>query len=160
MRWTCDQTLEDKDDKRIQLLVKNAKVFNEEEQKIAVELVQETQANPLSGYQFIFARDEEGNILGYTCYGEIPLTDKRYDLYWIVVDPSAQGRGLSKEILRATEQGIALAGGEMLYAETSGTKAYSPAHRFYLREGFVLVSTLKDFYRAGDDKLVFQKNLA
>ena len=158
--WTFDATLQTEDDQRILTLVKNAQVFNAEEQTIAMELVQETLANPNCGYQFLFARDAAQQIVAYTCFGVVPLTDNRYDLYWIVVDPSQQGTGLSQEILQRTEKQIRQSGGEIVYAETSGTANYSPAHRFYLRQGFTLAATLQDFYRQGDDKLIFQKGLS
>jgi ribosomal protein S18 acetylase RimI-like enzyme len=112
-----------------------------------------------SGYSFVFAEDDKG-LLGYSCYGRVWLTEFSYDLYWIAVRPDSRGTGLSGKILSCTEEKIRARGGTQLFAETSGTDKYAPARGFYLRNGFVLATTFADFYRPGDDKLVFRKNLA
>ena len=36
-----------------------------------------------SHYHFLLA-EKGGTLAGYTCFGRIPLTAERYDLYWIV----------------------------------------------------------------------------
>src|SRR4030042_1827627 len=51
-------------------------------------------AGETSGYVFLAYRDDDGRVLGYACFGPHPITEGTYDLYWIVVDPAAQGRGI------------------------------------------------------------------
>ena len=73
-------------------LVRATGFFSEEEAAIAEELVDERMAKgEASGYFFLFA-EEGGRLLGYTCFGPIPGSVHSYDLYWIAVDPGAQGR--------------------------------------------------------------------
>ena len=50
-------------------------------------------------------------------------------------------------------------GGRAIYVETSSTEVYSPARSFYLNQGYKEVSRLKDFYRPGDDRITFLKQL-
>jgi ribosomal protein S18 acetylase RimI-like enzyme len=50
-------------------------------------------------------------------------------------------------------------GGRMLLIETSSHETYGATIRFYKRSGYELVARIKNFYRIGDDKLVFFKEL-
>ncbi len=140
-------------------LVREAGVFNEEEIQIAGELVMDrVTRGEASEYHFIFA-EAEGELIAYTCYGRICFTDERYDLYWIAVSPRFQGQGIAAEIMERTEQAARALGCKHLYAETSSREVYAPARKFYLRQGFAQVASLKDFYRDGDDKVLFRKYL-
>ena len=112
-----------------------------------------------SGYAFLFA--EQGDrMLGYACYGRIPLTQASFDLYWIVVDPQAQGAGIGRMLLTAAERAVAGAGGTALYAETSSRDQYAPTRRFYAASGYHVAGEFPDFYAPGDGKVVFAKRLA
>lgn len=151
-------TVKKTDADQIRSLVKGTGVFNEEEIDIAGELAEEAleQGEEKSGYSFIF-REQEGAVIGYTCYGRIPFTEESYDLYWIAVDKTHQKAGLAREVLILTEQAVAKLGGKQLYAETSGTDHYVAARSFYLKNGFEEVARLKNFYKPGDDKVIFCK---
>ncbi len=143
----------------IRRIVTETGVFNAEEIDVAVELAEDRLKCGLdSDYHFVFA-DGEGEMLGYTCYGRIPFTDGRFDLYWIATAQGAQGRGLAAQLLAVTEAAVRGQGGKKLYAETSSRDVYLPAQRFYERHGFICEATLVDFYRAGDSKLTFVKSL-
>lgn len=148
------------DGTQIKQLVSQTGVFSDEEVHTAEELLQETLQLGVdkTGYHFIFL-EETGNFLGYSCYGLIPLTTESYDLYWIAVSPKAQQRGLAQKILQKTEESIQKLGGQQLHAETSGTPAYAAARAFYLKNGFTQAATFKDFYKKGDDKVMFVKYL-
>jgi ribosomal protein S18 acetylase RimI-like enzyme len=147
------------DPDNIRKLVEKARVFSDEEIQVAGELVQEfLEQGESSGYHFLFL-EKEKEIIAYTCYGVIPLTDKRFDLYWIVVAPTYQKQKLGVEILQRTENLVSNLQGVSVYAETSGRLDYLPAQNFYRRNGYEQIAVFKDFYKAGDDKLVFQKKL-
>ena len=153
------QAISQDDVAAIQLMVASSGVFSAEEIDVAVELAEDALAQKeLSHYHFVLA-DREGQLVGYTCFGRIPLTDERYDLYWIVVDGNDQQKGVATLLLAQTEKAIKDMGGKALYAETSSRTVYAPAHGFYRKHGFELESRLKDFYADGDDKLVFSKKL-
>jgi len=153
-------TITTEDAPQIRQLVSQTNVFSPEEVDTAEELLQETLQFGVekTGYHFVFLEDAE-HFLGYSCYGLIPLTAQSYDLYWIAVSPRAQQRGLAQKILQKTEECIRKIGGQQLHAETSGTPAYAAARAFYLKNGFIKAATFKDFYKAGDDKVMFVKYL-
>jgi acetoin utilization deacetylase AcuC-like enzyme/GNAT superfamily N-acetyltransferase len=144
----------------IRRLVAESGYFTGEETGIAAELVEErVRRGRISGYEFILA--EIGTrIAGYACYGPIPGTERRFDLYWIVVDESHRGTGLGRQILSRVETAVRRQGGERLYAETSSTEHYAPTRAFYDATGFEKVAELPDFYRSGDGNLFYMKDLS
>ena len=96
---------------------------------------------------------------GYTCFGPHSLTQGTYDLYWIVVDPTAQGHGIGHALLARVEAEVQARGGRLLLIETSGTTAYAPARRLYETSGYRCEAVVHDFYAPGDDLLIFSKDL-
>lgn len=140
-------------------LVRSTGVFNLEEIEIARTLAEETlEKGPAAGYFFLFA-DSASAIEAYTCFGAIPGTDARFELYWIAVAPAAQGRGLASALLQATEERVFAMGARHLYAETSGLSVYVPAHHLYRARGFDLKARITDYHADGDDLLIFGKVL-
>lgn len=133
--------------------------FSKEECAIAVELVDERLARgKASGYFFLFA--EEGDrLLGYTCFGPIPGTSHSFDLYWIAVDPCAQGRGLGRELLTVSERLMAELGAQRVYADTSSRLQYKPTQAFYRACGYIQEALLANFYAPDDGKVIFVKTL-
>lgn len=140
-------------------LVRKTEAFNEEEIAVAAELAREAyKKGEASDYQFVLA-EIEGKLAAYTCYGRIPFTDERYDLYWIASNPAYQRAGIAEQVLQKTEEALLARGAKRLYAETSSREVYLPARQFYLKHGFVQVAELEDFYRSGDNKLTYMKVL-
>ena len=95
--------------------------------------------------------------MGYAAWGRDPLTQRSFDLYWIVVAPAAQGQGLGRALLALVERAVAGSGGGNLYIETSSRMAYARSRRFYRSAGYRRVARLRDFYAPGDHKLMFCK---
>jgi ribosomal protein S18 acetylase RimI-like enzyme len=135
-------------------------VFSQEEVECVDELWEEYQTlgSEKSGYYFLVDKENEG-VLGYACYGPRALTDQTYDLYWIAVGPNARRGGVGRGLLKATEEAIQKLGGRLLVVETSGLPMYEPTRAFYLGTGYILEATLKDFYKDGDDLVIFTKHL-
>lgn len=141
----------------VRRLAASTGVFSKAEQAVAAELVAErVEAGTRSGYFFTFA-DVDGEPVGYTAWGPIPMTADGYDLYWIVVEPAYQRCGLGRRLLDATELAVRRRGGGRLYIETSSRAAYARTRKFYRRAGYLRVARLPDFYAPGDDKVVYCK---
>ncbi len=141
-------------------IVTSTGFFHDHEVAVAVELVEERLAKgPSSGYLFLFA-EQAGRTVGYCCYGEIPCTQGSFDLYWIAVHDFCRGRGIGGRLLREAEQRIAGQKGRAIWVETSGQQKYLSTREFYLRCGYQEEAVLKDFYAAGDDKVIYAKHLA
>ena len=131
--------------------------FNEEEVKVAMELVNISVMNPNQTDYHIFVYEYDDKIAGYHCTGKRPLTDAVYDLYWIVADPESSGKGIGKNLLEHAEEFVRSNNGRWLLAETSSKESYKSTQNFYLRNKYSIISEIKDFYSAGDSLLVFGK---
>ncbi len=149
------------DDAQIHHITATAGVFSQEEIECVDELWEEYQAQgpERSGYYWLVERDDDGRVLGYTCYGPRSLTSGTFDLYWIAVDSSLHRSGVGRRLLAATEQAVRKLGGRLLFLETSGLPKYEPTRQFYLSTGYTLEATIKDFYAEGDDLVIFTKHL-
>jgi ribosomal protein S18 acetylase RimI-like enzyme len=138
-------------------LVESAGVFNGQERAVALELLEaRLERGPKSGYSFFFAQ-RRGEVLGYAAWGDAPLTQRTFDLYWIVVTPAAQGQGIGRALLTQVEEAVGARGGGRLYIETSSRKVYARTRRFYGEAGYAEVARLRDYYAPGDHKVMFCK---
>jgi ribosomal protein S18 acetylase RimI-like enzyme len=144
----------------VRRITESTKFFHDHEVDVAVSLVEDTlREGEAAGYYFLFIEDDNHNTVGFTCFGEIPCTRQRYDIYWIVVDDSQRGKGLGKFILKETEKEIARIGGEIAYLETSSIEKYHPTRVFYEKLDYTKEVELKDFYDNGDSKVIYSKRV-
>ncbi len=145
---------------RVTSLVAGSGMFTPQEVDIAGELVSERVAKGrASGYDFILA-EEGGALAGYACFGPVPGSDTGYDLYWIAVNADRQGQGLGREILARVEAAMRRKGARRIYVDTSSSAKYESTRAFYKRNGYKVGAELPDFYRDGDGKVIFVKDLA
>ncbi len=155
--------LEPRDRSPIEKMVVSSGKFNDVEIATALELVEEAlEEGEESGYIFAVLETEAADyrVTGYACYGPVPLAQGVYDLYWIVVDPASQGRGYGRHLIKQVERDVLDRGGRMILIETSSQETYGPTVRFYELSGYHLAARIRNFYKIGDDKLIFQKELA
>jgi ribosomal protein S18 acetylase RimI-like enzyme len=129
-------------------------IFSDEEKDTVRELWDDRE----TGYNFLVAR-HEGQVVGYSCFGERALTEGTYDLFWIAVDPSARRMGVGVALMRATESEVRARGGRLIVVETSGLEEYASTRAFYEAAGYEKEAVLRDFYKAGDDLVIFTLHL-
>lgn len=147
------------DPENVARLIAACGVFTADEARIARELVEETlQRGPAAGYSFLFA-EEGARFLAYTCFGPIPGTDRRFELFWIAVDPAERRFGLGRRLMAETEAAARAQGAAMLIVETSMLDAYAPTRAFYLAQGYELKAEVPDYHRDGDGLAIFTKRL-
>jgi ribosomal protein S18 acetylase RimI-like enzyme len=145
----------------IRAMVETTGFFRSDEADVAQELIEDRiKRADDSDYLFVLADDADGSLVGYACYGEIACTVGSYDLYWIVVDPRQQGRGLGRALVHEVERQIAAVQGRRIYIETSSLEKYAPTRAFYLACGYTEAARLPDFYTPGDAKVIYVKDLA
>jgi len=158
LQWRTEAAATDV--RNVENLVRATGMFTEPEAAIAAELVDDRLARGgASDYAFVFAARGE-RLVGYACWGHIAGTEASYDLYWIAVDPAEQGGGIGRALMQRAEAAVAAAGGRRLYVDTSSSERYRPTRRFYRRCGYRIAAELPDFYRPGDGKTIFLKELA
>ncbi len=142
-------------------ILEDTGVFTGPEVVVALELLDAVIENPHHpDYTIATGEGENGEILGYYCIGRTPLTASTWDLYWIAVDPTTQHKGIGHQLLRHAEEFIARRGGTLVVAETSSQPKYEPTRRFYLKNAYSEVSRIRNYYRQGDDLVVYGKYLS
>ena len=138
----------------IEDIVRATGVFSAEETQVALELFDAD-----DDYEFLGAFDGD-TLVGYTCFGATPATDRTFDVYWIAVHPDAQRSGAGAALMAAVEQELERRRARMVVIETSSRDDYAPTRRFYQKHGYTEAARLRDFYAPGDDRVVFIKRVA
>jgi ribosomal protein S18 acetylase RimI-like enzyme len=149
-----------RDRERIRGILAGSGTFTEEEVAVALEVIDDAQKYPESDdYTILCADGGDGCVVGYICFGPIPMTDRCFDLYWICVDGDKKRSGIGSSLVRAMEADLADRNVRHIYIDTSSTTPYTEARRFYERHGYCVASVYPDFYREGDDRIVYIKKL-
>lgn len=155
------RTLERNDTATLRNILEEADVFSKEEIEVALELMNIFLDDPnQKDYYFFVAVNAENQPVGYSCVGPTPMTAGTFDLYWIVTKPTIQQRGVGKQLLAHTEEWVRSQKGRLIVAETSSTEKYDKARKFYLAERFQEAARIKDYYKIGDDLVIFTKYLS
>lgn len=139
-------------------LVARIENFSPDEQAVARELIELAATPGHPDYRALVAATERG-IAGYILFGPTPMTQGAYDLYWIATDPSFRGTGAGAALCRAMEAELREAGGRLVRVETSSTEAYGGTQKFYDATGYLEEARVRDFYKPGDDLIIYAKRL-
>ena len=131
--------------------------FRHNEVTIALEVLDDSLKCGENGEYQSYTAEIEGRVAGWVCFGHTPCTVATYDLYWIVVSPDFQGKGVGKALMEHAEKIIKEAGGELIVVETSGRPIYNPTRQFYLKLGYKEETRISDFYAENDDKVIYIK---
>ena len=140
-------------------ILQNTPEFTPVDVRVAAELLDAYLEDPVNSGYFVLVAEADSSVTGYVCYGPTPLTTGTWDVYWMVVAPLEQGRGIGQALLAAAEAKMKEAQGRLILIETSSRPEYEKTRRFYLSQAYELISRIPDFYEFGDDKLTFQKRL-
>jgi ribosomal protein S18 acetylase RimI-like enzyme len=139
-------------------LVRATGFFTPAEVDVAEELVDIFLGKPdQKDYDVAVVEGDGGAPAGYMTWGPTPLAEGAYDLYWMAVAPSEQGRGRGKELVRWLEGEVGRRQGRVIIIETSSQPKYHGTRQFYIDLGYKEVARIPDFYRAGDDRVIYAK---
>lgn len=109
---------------------------------------------------WLIDQDAAGRLVGVAYYAPERMTSGTWNLYLIAVHPDCQGQGRGAALLRHVEQALAARGERVLLVETSGLPSFAPQRAFYAGCGFDEEARIREFYKAGDDKIIFRKALS
>lgn len=133
--------------------------FHAREIEICLEMADGFLEDPRkAGIDFEWGVDEREGPVGFVVYGDAPIAEQVWEVYWIAVPPPYQGRGFGRALLARAEEGMRKAGARMSLIETSGRPDYAPTNAFYQRCGYRESARLKEYYRAGDDLVIYRKD--
>lgn len=106
---------------------------------------------------FTYIDDNTPLAIGY-CAPE-KLTDGTYNLLAIGVSRDYHRRGIAREMMIFIEQLLKQKDGRLLIVETSSDEAQMGARKFYQSIGYIQAAVIKDFWKEGEDKIVYWKKL-
>ncbi len=148
---------------RVRLLevVAATKNFSQDELAIAEELVEIvlTQPDQTDYYGFVCEDKSNGVVAGFLLIGPTPATAGTYDMYWIVVDPAFQGQGVAQALDVQAVKFVKERQGYWLIAETSSQPSYERSRAFYVKQGYSVLARIPDYYKLGDDLIIFGKRV-
>jgi GNAT superfamily N-acetyltransferase len=107
---------------------------------------------------FWLTDDDDGPVGMAYCEPE-RMTAGTWNLQLIMIQGDRQGQGRGTQLLRAIEQAVMDRQGRMLIVETSGLPEFAGPRAFYAQAGYEAEGGIRDFYAAGDDKVIFRKVL-
>ncbi len=102
--------------------------------------------------------DDEGPV-AVAYYAPERMTQGTWNLQLIAVDPARRSQGVGAALLAHIERALTAEGQRVLLVETSGTPDFERTRAFYRANGYDEEARIRDFYEAGDDKVVFWKSL-
>lgn len=105
------------------------------------------------------ADDDNDALVGVAYIAPERMTDRAWNLLLIAVHPERQNQGRGTTLLRHIEKTLSERGERLLLVETSGLPEFEQARAFYRKNDYVEEARIRDFYAAGDDKIVFSKPL-
>ena len=141
-------------------LIRATDMFTSPEVAVAEELIDIYLGTPgQKDYDVVVVEDEAGGVAGYMTWGPTPMAERAYDLYWMAVSPREQGKGRGKELVAWLEDRVRALGGRLIIIETAGQPKYHPTRQFYLRLGYAEVARIPDFYKDGDDRIIYTKRV-
>ena len=134
--------------------------FNDDEIKIAMELIDVyISDDEQNDYEIFVDENDDGVINGYVCIGPRPLTVGTYDLYWIAVNPNVQSRGIGSKLIFHIENYLKEKAVRLILIETSGKLSYEKERKFYEKNKYDKFVEIKDFYNVGDSLVIYGKYL-
>ncbi|MBC6420466.1 MAG: GNAT family N-acetyltransferase [Hormoscilla sp. SP5CHS1] len=108
--------------------------------------------------RFWLTDDDDGPVGVVYCASE-PMTQGTWNLLLIAVRPDCQGQGRGRALMRYVEETLTARGARLLLVETSGLASFDRTRAFYRKCGYSVEARIRDFYNAGDDKIVYRKAL-
>ncbi len=98
----------------------------------------------------------DGKLAGWACWGPTPCTVGTFDLYWIVVAPELQGRGVGSALVDLMEQRLR-GRARLIVVETAGRSDYAATRAFYEARNYAVGARIPDYYAPGDDLVTYVK---
>lgn len=102
---------------------------------------------------------DDGGPVAVAYFAPERMTAGTWNLYLIAVRADHRGQGCGTNLVAHIERALAAEGMRVLLVETSGLPLFARTRAFYDRCGYTREARIRDFYQAGEDKIVFWKAL-
>eukprot|EP00752_Nemacystus_decipiens_P005520 g4993.t1 len=87
------------------------------------------------------------------------MTEGTWNALLLAVHPDHRRSGIGRELMAHLEGMLRAQGHRLLLVETSGNEEYAGTRAFYERVGYEEEGRIRDFYQAGEDKVIYRKQL-
>lgn len=87
------------------------------------------------------------------------LTEGTYNLYAIGVKKDMQNIGIGTQMMHFIENYLKKDGHRVLIVDTSSADTFKLTRKFYEKLGYHQEAVIRDFWKEGEDKVVFWKKL-
>jgi ribosomal protein S18 acetylase RimI-like enzyme len=139
-------------------LVRAVPEFDQADAQVALELI-DAALGGSPDYELLVDHLGDGSARGYVCFGPTPMTHGTWDLYWIAAHPLARRLGVGAALIREVESVLRARGARLIRVETASNDAYQATRAFYDRMGYREEARLRDFYKPGDDLVIYARRL-
>lgn len=99
------------------------------------------------------------DLIGVAYYAPERMTVGTWNTFLIAVRADRQGQGHGAALMHYIEQTLAERGERVLLVETSGLPDFERTRAFYHKLGYDEEARIREFYNAGEDKVIFRKAL-
>jgi ribosomal protein S18 acetylase RimI-like enzyme len=103
--------------------------------------------------------DDADGPVAVAYYAPERMTDGTWNLLMIAVHPDRQRQGRGAALVRHVENALTKRNARLLLVETSGLASFERTRAFYRQCGFDEEARIREYYNAGEDKIVFRKSL-
>lgn len=100
-----------------------------------------------------------GEAAGLCLASPEEMADGTWNMRALAIRPDLQGQSLGAALVREVEQQLRTRHQRVLIVDTSGTEAFARTRRFYAQNGYTEEARVREFWAAGDDKVIFRKAL-
>ena len=87
------------------------------------------------------------------------MTEGTWNLYLIAVHPDYQSQGIGTSMVNCIEETLKERGERLILVETSSLPDFERTRDFYKKLSYQQEAQIREFYQAGEDKIVFRKLL-
>ena len=102
---------------------------------------------------------DENCLVGVIYCAPEPMTRGTWNVLMLLVERDRQRQGHGSALMSYVEQTLRDRGERLLIVETSSLDEFESAQKFYSQFGFNEEARIRNFYAAGEDKIIFTKKL-
>lgn len=106
-----------------------------------------------------FTETENNKPISIGYCGPEKLTEGTYNLYAIGVRNDIQLKGTGSRMMSFIENHLKKIGKRILIVDTSSTDDFKLTRKFYEKLGYNKEAVIRDFWKEGDDKVIYWKRL-
>ena len=113
--------------------------------------------DPGSAESWLVQEHDAEGVIGFAYFRPEPLTEGTWNLLAIGLRKAHQGHGHGATMMKRVEQ--ELSSERVLIVETSGVEDFEATRDFYHQCGYDREAVIRDYWAAGDDKVIYRKAL-